>query len=72
MDLQIKDKVVVVTGGAKGIGASIVRACTNEGALPVIVDRDTAAGQQLQDELNSRGMRSEVVPIDLLAADGCS
>ncbi len=72
MDLQIRDKVVVVTGGAKGIGAAIVRACANEGALPVIVDRDTAAGQQLQADLNTRGMRSGVVPIDLLTADGCS
>ncbi len=27
MDLQLKDKVVMVTGGAKGIGAAIVHAC---------------------------------------------
>jgi L-fucose dehydrogenase len=40
MDLQLKDKVVIVTGGAKGIGAAIVHACAAEGAIPVIVDRD--------------------------------
>ena len=43
MDLQLKDKVILVTGGAKGIGAAIVRACSAEGAIPMIVDRDTEA-----------------------------
>ena len=44
MDLQLKDKVVIVTGGAKGIGAAIVLACADEGAVPMIVDRDAKAG----------------------------
>jgi L-fucose dehydrogenase len=51
MDLQLKDKVVVVTGGAKGIGAAIVRTSAGEGAIPVIVDRDAEAGRKLQSEL---------------------
>ena len=54
MDLQLKDKVVIVTGGAKGIGAAIVRACAAEGAIPVIVDRDAEAGEQLQSELREQ------------------
>jgi len=33
MDLQLKDKVIVITGGAKGIGAAIVQACAAEGAV---------------------------------------
>ena len=37
MDLELKDKVIIVTGGAKGIGAGIVRACACEGAIPVII-----------------------------------
>jgi hypothetical protein len=48
MDLQLKDKVVIVTGGAKGTGAAIVRLGAAEGAIPVIVDRDGAAGEKLQ------------------------
>ena len=51
MDLQLKDKVVIVTGGAKGIGAAIVRECAAEGAIPVIVGRDADAARELQDEL---------------------
>ena len=42
MDLQIKDKVVLITGGAKGIGEAISKACAQEGAIPVVVDRDVA------------------------------
>ena len=50
MDLHLKDKVVLITGGAKGIGAAIVRAVAAESAIPVIVDRDAEAGRRLQGE----------------------
>ena len=40
MDLKLTAKVIVVTGGAKGIGEAIVRGCAAEGAIPVIIDRD--------------------------------
>ena len=43
MDLDLDNKVVLVTGGAKGIGAAIVRALAREGAVPVVVDRDESA-----------------------------
>jgi L-fucose dehydrogenase len=72
MDLQLKDKVVVVTGGAKGIGAAIVRACAAEGAVPVIIDRDEAAGKRLQRELESRGAACGLIAVDLESAEGCS
>lgn len=39
MDLQLKDKVIIVTGGAKGIGEGIVNVLAAEGAIPVIVGR---------------------------------
>ena len=64
MDLQIKDKVILVTGGAKGIGAAIVRACAAEGATPVIVDRDGQAAEQLQRELHEYGSTCELFASD--------
>lgn len=39
MDLNLKDKVVIVTGGSKGIGWGIVNSLAQEGAIPVIVGR---------------------------------
>ncbi len=39
MDLQLTNKVIIVTGGAKGIGEGIVKVLAKEGAIPVIVGR---------------------------------
>jgi L-fucose dehydrogenase len=72
MDLQLKDKVIVITGGAKGIGAAIVRASAAEGAVPVIVDRDADAGQQLQSELRDARAACGLVTIELSDARNCS
>ena len=67
MQLDLTDRVVIVTGGAKGIGAAIVRALHAEGARPVIVDRDGHAVSMLSDEL---GLTLSVVA-DLRDADAC-
>jgi len=72
MNLQLKDKVVLVTGGAKGIGAAIVQACAGEGAIPVIVDRDAEAGAQLQALLRKQNTASELISVDLLTSEGCA
>jgi len=40
MDLQLKDKLIIVTGGAKGIGEGIVQVLAKEGAIPVIFGRN--------------------------------
>ncbi|MBA6152848.1 L-fucose dehydrogenase [Gelidibacter maritimus] len=40
MDLKLKDKVIVVTGGSKGIGNGICKVLVQEGAIPVILGRN--------------------------------
>jgi len=71
MNLQIKDKVVLITGGAKGIGAAISRACALEDAIPVVVDRDAEACQQLEAELQAQGSQVQVACVDLSTAKSC-
>ncbi len=72
MDLQLKDKVVIITGGAKGIGAAIARTCAAEGAVPVIMDRDGGAGTKLQSELQNNGSVCGLITVDLEAPESCS
>ncbi len=72
MDLQLKDKVVIITGGAKGIGAAIARTFVTEGAVPVIADRDADAGSQLQSELRKSGAACGFIAVDLESPHGCA
>ncbi len=51
MDLGLRDKVIVVTGGARGIGEGIVRVLSGEGAIVVIVGRNETDNQKLQLEM---------------------
>lgn len=71
MDLELADKVVVVTGGAQGIGEAVVRALAAERAVPVIVDRDEATGRRLRDALIAEGRRCELVVCDLVEPGAC-
>jgi L-fucose dehydrogenase len=71
MDLGLKDKVVIVTGGAKGIGAAIVRACAQEGAVPVIVGRDGDVGAEIRNEIESKGGHCGHITVDLVSAETC-
>jgi NAD(P)-dependent dehydrogenase (short-subunit alcohol dehydrogenase family) len=50
MDLLLKDKIVIVTGGAKGIGAGITKALAAEGAVPVVVGRNEKDNEAILQE----------------------
>jgi L-fucose dehydrogenase len=72
MDLQLNEKVIVVTGGASGIGAAIVTGAAREGAIAVIVDRSLEPAQTLAGELTSQGLRAHALITDLTATENCS
>ncbi len=55
MNLNLKNKVIIVTGGAKGIGEGIVKVLANEGAIPVIIGRNEADNQKTLDEIGGIG-----------------
>jgi L-fucose dehydrogenase len=72
VDLQLKDKVVIVTGGARGIGAAIVEACAKERAIPVIVGRDPEDGKHVQEKLQNSGAACGLISVDLATPESCS
>jgi NAD(P)-dependent dehydrogenase (short-subunit alcohol dehydrogenase family) len=54
--MKLKDKVAIVTGGARGIGEAVVRAYSAEGASVVIADIEIAKAQELASELGARAL----------------
>ena len=65
MDLQLANKVILVTGGASGIGKAVVKALAAEAAIPVIIDRNNAAVKSLTDELLMQGHTTIKVTAEL-------
>jgi len=68
MDLQLKDKVILITGPAKGMGAAVTLAFAREGARLVLAGRDTAAIEPVAAEARALGVQAIVVPCDLTVA----
>ncbi len=71
MDLHLTDKVIIVTGGAKGIGAAAVELFAREGAIPVIVGRSPEVGRELLDRIDATGKRSLMIETELTEVDAC-
>ncbi|MBL7770731.1 MAG: SDR family oxidoreductase [Flavipsychrobacter sp.] len=71
MNLELQHKVILVTGGAKGIGEGIVRVLASEGALPVIIGRDAKDNQKLVDELLASGQKADQFAAELSDPQAC-
>lgn len=70
MDLKLKDCVVIVTGGAAGIGAAISLQLAEEGAVPVVLDRD-AWTPELEAKLRPLQPRARHIRLDLCDESAC-
>lgn len=57
MNLNLGDKIIIVTGGAKGIGEGIVKVLVNEGAIPVIIGRNEADNLKTLEALGANGFQ---------------
>lgn len=68
MDLHLKDKIVVVTGPAKGMGAAISLGFAGEGANLALLGRDTAAIEPVARAAEALGVEAAIFPCDVTDA----
>lgn len=57
MHLHLAEKIIIVTGGAKGIGEGIVKALAAEDAIPVIVGRNESDNLKTLESINNKGFQ---------------
>jgi L-fucose dehydrogenase len=71
MDLGLRDQVIIVTGGAKGIGAGVVKLLAAESAVPVIVGHNAADNSRVVVEVEATGGRAFAAEAELTSSEEC-
>lgn len=71
MDLQLQDKVIIVSGGAKGIGEGISKLLAAEGAIPVIIGRNEEDNNTVVNAINENGRKAFQVTAELTRPEEC-
>ncbi|MDR0792329.1 MAG: SDR family oxidoreductase [Chitinophagaceae bacterium] len=71
MDLQLKDKVIIVTGGAKGIGGGIADVLAAEGAIVIVVGRNENDNNKKVNEILSKGGNAMQIVAELIHPEAC-
>ncbi len=71
MNLNLSDKIIIITGGAKGIGFGIVQVLAKEGAIPVIVGRNEEDNLEAVRLIVSEGGKTGQVVAELSQPDEC-
>jgi len=69
MDLGLRNKVVVVTGPAKGMGAAISLGFAREGAHLALLGRDTQAIEPVAVKARALGVQAEIIACDVTASN---
>ena len=65
-----EDKLALVTGSSRGIGAEAAKALAKAGAHVILTGRDVKALEAVEDEIHDLGGSSTIAPVDLTEADG--
>src|SRR5665648_110176 len=63
--MNLKDKVVLITGASKGIGKNISMALAKEGAIAVLASRNNETLEKTQKEILSLGGKALSIPADI-------
>ena len=62
---RLKDKRILITGSASGIGRAAARLFAKEGAMLTLCDRDQSNNRALANELNSAGSKAQAIETDV-------
>lgn len=71
MNLHLENKIIIVTGGAKGIGLGICKVLASEGAIPVIIGRKDSDNQLAIKEIEAAGGIAKSVVAELTKPEDC-
>jgi len=71
MDLKLKNKVIIVTGGSKGIGLGITELLANEGAIPVMISRNKASVLDVVEDFKAKGQEVFYAIAELTSPEKC-
>lgn len=71
MDLNLKNKVIIVTGGSKGVGLGIVESLVKEGATPVIITRNKASVLEVIAKFKEQGVNLFYAIAELTSDEQC-
>lgn len=63
---KLQDKVVIITGGAGGIGSGMAKAMVKEGAIVAIVDLNEETGKAMEKELQQSSPKSMFLQANLM------
>ncbi|WP_182200935.1 SDR family NAD(P)-dependent oxidoreductase [Paraliobacillus salinarum] len=66
---RLDNKVVIITGGAGGIGSGMAKAMVKEGAVVTIVDVNEETGKAMEKELQVHSPKSMFLQADLMDRD---
>lgn len=72
MNLNLQDKVIIVTGGAKGIGEGICQVLAAERAIPVVIGRNEADNEAAVQRLQQGGGKAYAVKAELSDPGQCA
>ena len=71
MNLELQEKVILVSGGAKGIGEGVVRVLAAERAIPVVIGRNESDNDAVVRAIEASGGRAFAVRAELSQTDDC-
>ena len=71
MDLQLQGKIIIVSGGARGIGEGITNILAAEGAIPIIIGRSEEHNMALVKAIQQKGYQADQVVAELTNPTEC-